>query len=573
MSKLAELQKTSTLHDLAVLLGFKPSAISYLLYVKKNSDKYTIFEIPKSNGSFRTIKSPIPELKHLQLRLAKLLQECENEIHGSVGTWNSYSHGFRQGYSIITNAAQHKNRLYVFNTDLNDFFGSINFGRVRGFFIRNKDFQLRDNIATLIAQICCHDNSLPQGSPVSPIISNLIGSILDLRLSRLARKYKCTYTRYADDLTFSTNKKIFPLEIAFKPSDSKPYWKVGEEFEAIVKKSGFSINHAKTRMLFKDFRQEVTGLTVNSKVSVKRAYWREARAMAHSLFLNGEYFIKAKVVDENGNVTLMKNKGSINYLRGVLDFINQIDRFNHTLLPPGGANKRHLNIREELYRKFIVYTSFYANDKPIILGEGKTDSVYIKAAIKNLHNKHPKLASIVDGKLETNLGFFSYSDTAKEICSLGGGTGDFGDFIFSYLKDINKFKFPDKPTNPVIILVDNDRGSKKVFSITKKLINTELPVTGDDDFYHLGHNLYVVSLPRLNGTHTSIEYFFPKQLLDTKLNGKKFSYKNSFDPSTEYGKHFFSKYVVAPNQLTIDFSKFDAILSRLDAVLDHYSGL
>ena len=94
-----------------------------------------------------------------------------------------------------------------------NFFPSINFGRVRGFFLKDKHFSLQPPVATVLAQIACFENELPQGSPCSPVISNLIGHVLDGRLARFAKTHKCTYSRYADDITFSTSRKDFPPEI------------------------------------------------------------------------------------------------------------------------------------------------------------------------------------------------------------------------------------------------------------------------------------------------------------------------------------------------------------------------
>ena len=208
--------------------------------------KYHSFELPKKSGGVRIIQAPEPQLALLQSRLAELLYKCVHERKRDHKRFWFASHGFHRGRTIITNAEMHKRRHFVFNLDLQDFFGTINFGRVRGFFIKDSMFALDSKAATIIAQIACHDNALPQGSPCSPVISNLIGNILDSRLLALARDARCTYTRYADDLTFSTNEQHFPTEIAVNVHGAD--WEVGVKLKKTVEKSGFCINPTKTRM-------------------------------------------------------------------------------------------------------------------------------------------------------------------------------------------------------------------------------------------------------------------------------------------------------------------------------------
>jgi len=210
MSRLASLKSATSLSDLAKLLDFRPKAVSYILYKEPAATKYRTFEIPKRSGGQRTIKAPIDSLKLLQRRLSDLLQDCVDEINVAKNRKDRAAHGFKRKRSIITNAWRHRRRRWVFNLDLEDFFPSINFGRVRGFLLKNRDFELHADVATVIAQIACHDNSLPQGSPCSPVISNLVAHLLDMRLVKLGSESGCTYSRYADDLTFSTNKKEFP---------------------------------------------------------------------------------------------------------------------------------------------------------------------------------------------------------------------------------------------------------------------------------------------------------------------------------------------------------------------------
>ena len=128
----------------------------------------------------------------------------------------------------------------------------------------------------MIAQIACHENKLPQGSPCSPVISNIIAHLLDIRLNELASSKGCTYTRYADDLTFSTSEKIFPTSIAKRDPANVHKWLAGTGLMKRVTKAGFTINSQKTRVQYRDSRQEATGLVVNEKVNVKPDYYKLA---------------------------------------------------------------------------------------------------------------------------------------------------------------------------------------------------------------------------------------------------------------------------------------------------------
>ena len=151
MARLATLRAAKSLGDPARLLQFTPSGLSYLLYGLPARDKYTTFTIPKRRGGQRTIQSPTDKLRLAQRRLSDLLQDCLDEIEAMPGRTDWLTHGFKRGRSVITNARKHRHHRYVFNLDLRDFFPTINFGRVRGFFIKNRDFLLHDSVATAIA--------------------------------------------------------------------------------------------------------------------------------------------------------------------------------------------------------------------------------------------------------------------------------------------------------------------------------------------------------------------------------------------------------------------------------------
>jgi RNA-directed DNA polymerase len=241
------LKSAQSLSDLALLLDFTPSGLSYILYKTPTVTKYITFEIPKKSGGTRLIRAPQGALKFLQHNLANLLYDCRAELQAEKPR-RQISHGFRRKQSIFSNARGHKNRRYVLNLDILDFFPTFNFGRVRGFFIKDKEYAVPEKVATVIAQIACHENSLPQGSPCSPIIADMIAHILDVRLVQLAKAHKTTYSRYADDLTFSTNQKAFPEELAAREDGAGSEWKLGKALVSAIEGSGFAINPSKTRM-------------------------------------------------------------------------------------------------------------------------------------------------------------------------------------------------------------------------------------------------------------------------------------------------------------------------------------
>ncbi|MBW4542280.1 MAG: reverse transcriptase family protein [Myxacorys chilensis ATA2-1-KO14] len=259
--------------DVARLLEVTYDRLVYHLYISSENTKYIEFSIPKKSGDSRTITAPSTALKILQRKLSQVLY--------SVYKPSDSVHGFVAGRSILTNAKQHLRKRFVLNIDLKAFFDSIHFGRVRGIFIA-PPYNLPKEVATVLAQICCHSNKLPQGAPTSPIVSNMICVRLDRQLRLLAKKYKCTYTRYADDITFSTTLPNFPKEIAFEsPGGDDLESLLGEELILTVWDNGFEINENKIRLQHKNNHQGVTGLTVNRFPNVNRDYVRKINSMLY----------------------------------------------------------------------------------------------------------------------------------------------------------------------------------------------------------------------------------------------------------------------------------------------------
>jgi hypothetical protein len=561
------LQACKSRDDLAQLLGFKASAVAFILHKLPAASQYTSYTIPKKSGGVRQIDVPIPQLKKLQRHLANLLGECEGVINESYGGRRPLAHGFRAGCSIMTNAHVHKCKRYVFNLDLEDFFPSLNFGRVRGFFIKNQHFQLDPAVATAIAQIACHNNSLPQGSPCSPIISNLVTNFLDIRLAKLAKKCGCSYSRYADDLTFSTNAKTFPHSIAL-PGYGSWTWITGTSLKKAIEDAGFKINGTKTRMHFRPSRQLVTGLVVNKKVNVRPEYWRSARAMANSVFRTGKYFrpsIYPDLPPNDGNdpppiTKLMQLEGILNHIAHVRDFADT----------RSAQEKRNDPIAAtRLYRRFLHFKYFAALNRPLVICEGKTDSVYLKCALRSLAAQFPDLVDLTGDKPQYGIRFLRPTRTVHEVMRLGSGSSDLQQLIRHYSKHMRGFAIPIH--HPVIVMVDNDDGAKEIFSALKAATKADVTLTSNDDFYYVCRNLYVVKTPEMNADGKScIEDLFPQTTLATQLDGKTFNMKKEHDAPGEYGKQAFAEKVVVPNCGTIDFTAFIPLLKRFQSVIADY---
>ena len=531
-------------------------------------EKYKTFEIPKKYGGQRTIQAPHPRLSLLQKRLARMLYACVEEHKKENPRFWFASHGFQKKRTIVTNAHVHRRRRFVFNLDLKDFFGTINFGRVRGFFMSDKMFELNKDVATVIAQIACHENKLPQGSPCSPIISNLIGNILDSRLLALARDTQCTYTRYADDLTFSINKELFPSDIAVEIENGE--WDVGKKLHKKIKDTGFTINASKTRMSLKQSRQTVTGLVVNKKVNIKKEYYLNTRAMCNSLFQTGSYH---KPYDETE--TKMNN---LNHLEGTLSHIyfvkgrrDRKDKINRELENKGVFHQPI--ILKNLYKKFLFYKYFVVPSVPLIITEGSTDIAYIKKAIRLFAVQFPSLvATKKNGKSEPSVSFFNSTRTLKDVLNLTNGTDGQIKLINYYEKKLKEYKHnpPIKP--PIIILCDNDKGAEGVFKAVNAKSNHEISTETIAPFYKIFENLYLIKIPEGKNPKEGrpIEKLFSERLLGVKLNGKSFSYKNEINQNTEYDKNYFTENVVSKATDPKDFDGFKELLERIQAVIDDH---
>ena len=233
--------------------------------------RYRQFKIKKKSGGVRQITAP-------RTQTFMMMLSAVNEMFRSMYTPSEYAMGFTDGRSVVTNASVHIGMNYVFNIDLKDFFPSIQQARVWGR-LRVLPFGFPDSIANLLAGLCCMKETredkegnktdvyvLPQGAPTSPIITNMICDKLDYYLSRLAKRFNMNYTRYADDITFSSMHYVYRKDGKFML-----------ELERIIREQGFTINEAKTRLQKRGSRQEVTGIIVSDKLNVTQKYVRDIR--------------------------------------------------------------------------------------------------------------------------------------------------------------------------------------------------------------------------------------------------------------------------------------------------------
>lgn len=398
-------------------------------------------------------------------------------------------------------------------------------------------------------------------------------------MSRLAARSGCIYTRYADDLTFSTNKRCFPESIAKQDEDANNIWMPGSELLELVNRCGFSINPRKTRMQYKRSRQEVTGLVVNKKVNVKHEYRHNVRAMVHRLITKGNFLLPEYVKDEDDSYSLAMKPGSLNQLHGRLGFIDSIDRYNAEIEINSQSGKdeikrkkAEIKKKETVYRRFLFYKEFYAATKPVLICEGRTDSVYIENALRRLAPKYPSLVSLVDEKASFVMKRFRYSGSRTgKILGITGGTSPLGEFIKEYKKEFERFSVPGM-REPVIILLDNDGAGRSVFKVACEYFKVKTN-NSDPDILHAYRNLYLVLIPLQNGKSNSIiEDLFDPSILEIKVGGKSFNFSNKDESELMHSKTVFAREVVEKMAHLISFDGFIPLLDKIASVIEvHYA--
>jgi RNA-directed DNA polymerase len=261
----------------------------YTIYqLSFHSDKYyRTYEIPKKSGKKRTICQPSKKLKGLQ---SWILVNILNKIQVS-----SSCKGFRIGSSTYDNALPHKGANTVLNMDLKDFFPTVNSKQVYNTF---KTIGYNKLVATIFTNICTYNDSLPQGSPCSPMLANLSAWTLDLRIQGYVGRRGINYTRYADDLSFSG---LNPSKVV----------KIIPMINEIVTNENFIINKDKTRIAGSARAKVVTGLVINDEsIGIGKQKYKYLRAKIHHLTFAKE----------------QENQKLLHHVSGWLSYLNSVDK-------------------------------------------------------------------------------------------------------------------------------------------------------------------------------------------------------------------------------------------------------
>lgn len=310
--KQQDLPLLTTAEDIAKSMGISLSELRFLSFARKNStvSHYKRFKVAKKTGGYRLISAPMPKLKKAQ---TWILEEILNKV--SV---HDNAHGCVIKKSIKTNAIPHVGQDVVINQDFKNFFPSVTYNRIKGVF---KAIGYSDQVATIFSLLCSEPKILdvsvlgenyfsqrgvrflPQGSPCSPAITNILCKNLDYRLSGLANKYDFNYTRYVDDITFSAKRTHFnKITAILKYSKS------------IVEEENFVLHPDKLRIMKRGERQEVTGVVVNDKPNINKKTLKKFRALLFQVEKDG---IEGKTWNKNDNLLAQ--------IDGYANFIYQIN--------------------------------------------------------------------------------------------------------------------------------------------------------------------------------------------------------------------------------------------------------
>jgi hypothetical protein len=395
--------KIDNKRDLIAFFGISESKFNYYFRKVKGKKNYRELTINKASGKPRTIHAVSPRLKKIQRIALEKLQKVKRFQP------SNYAHGFVPEKSIITNAICHRKSKRIIKMDLKDFFTSIHFGRVRGMFMAYP-FEFGKDAATIMAQLSCLDDAtgiLPQGGSLSPYIANMMCRRLDKKLAQVARDHRCHFTRYADDITFSTN------DVSQENIDD-----LIKETGKVIESEYFVVNTDKTKVLTPEDRQVVTGIIVNDGININRRYIRNLRATIRNCEKFGiasqiERKIFRDIRCSRPNKFASNNHPSVDYfLRHILGKINHFgsvvlsNNQDQKNLENPGSYKRIQTYENILYRFYDLLKKSKVEVDPSIA----------RSALSAIYRR-PKLAAklsiIKQGKAVRKKTMREFGETSK----------------------------------------------------------------------------------------------------------------------------------------------------------------
>lgn len=282
-----------TLRSFDLLKGLHVPEEAYLscLYTVSNQVEthYHPVVIPKKSGGRRKLFVPDPLLRTIQ---RNLLHHVLEEFQTS-----EFACAYKKGTSIVDNARPHVGAELVLKLDIQDFFDQITWILVYQNAFPAAHFP--PAIRKILTEFCCVRDRLPQGAPTSPAVSNLVMRPFDMHMGKWCGEREIRYTRYCDDLTFSG---------AFAPEE------VIRKVRGFLQVYGFELNRKKTRVLGRGNAQSVTGIVVNEKAQVSRAYRRKLR---QEVYLFDRYGAKLSGEPKNDEKERLRLLGKMRYVLSV----------------------------------------------------------------------------------------------------------------------------------------------------------------------------------------------------------------------------------------------------------------
>ena len=377
--------KRAELEDVGLQDQFHPLTIKHINYYCNPNNafhRYRQFKVKKKTGGFRLITTP-------RNRSYMMMLSAVNELLKSIYTPSDYAMGFTEGRSVVSNANVHKSQNYVFNIDLKDFFPSIEQPRVWKR-LQLAPFNFPEKIASLIAGLCSMKEVrtddvgnqttcyvLPQGAPTSPIITNMICDTLDRRLAGLAKRFGLHYSRYADDITFSSMHHVYQKDGEFR-----------KELKRIITDQHFIINDDKTRLQKKGARQEVTGIIVSDKLNVTKKYVRD---ISNILYIWGRYGYSSAMAKflpkyklEKGHVK-KGNPNLVNVIDGKLMYLKMVKGEEDSVYQR--LHNKFVKLVEKMNEKSVTTAQnvTYIETLPILEFEKKHSTELVITTSENSH--------------------------------------------------------------------------------------------------------------------------------------------------------------------------------------------